>query len=104
VGTYYVAHKIDQPTATTMLSNLGVPAGQVDQLITGWTIDRNANLKLLTPAQITDAFEYEILSQDEAQASLEADGYTPFDAWTLLSIKAKNPLPGQPAPGPPPVR
>ena len=104
IGTYYIAHKIDQATAQTMLTNLGLPADQIAQYITGWTIDRQANVKLLTPAQIADLWEIGALTQDEAQASLEADGYTPLDAWAVLSIKAKQPLPNKPAAGPTPIQ
>ena len=103
IGTYFIAKKIDEPTARTQLANLGLPAAQVGQLLTGWAIDRAANLKRLTPAQITSAWQYGVLTQAEAQASLEADGYTPFDAYTLLSIKEKAALPNPPPRGPPPV-
>lgn len=104
IGNYYIARKIDQATAQSMLAQLGLPNDQITQYLTGWTIDRTANVKLLTPAQIADAFEYLIMDQATAQTSLEADGYTPYDAWTLLSIKAKQALPNQPAPGPPPIQ
>jgi hypothetical protein len=104
IGTYYIAYKIDEATARTMLTNLGLPADQVDQYLTGWTIDRQANVRLLTPAQIAEAWEYGVFTQDDAQLSLEQYGYTPFDAYTLLSIKAKIPLPNPPARGPAPVR
>lgn len=104
VATYYIAHKIDDATATTMLNGLGLPATQIAGLIQGWKIDRQANIKRLTPAQVTSAWEIGVLTQDEAQASIEADGYTPFDAWTLLSIKHKSPLPNPPPQGPPPVQ
>ena len=104
VATYYIAHKIDQTTATTMLGQLGLPADQVAHLLQGWNIDRQANVKRLTPAQITAGWADDIFTQAEAQASLEADGYTPFDAWALLSIKNKGPLPGQPPQGPPPIQ
>lgn len=104
VATYYVAHKIDQPTASTMLNGLGLPADQITHLLQGWNIDRQANVKRLTPAQITAAWSIGIMTQDEAQASLEADGYTPFDAWVLLSEKHKAPLPNPPPQGPPPIQ
>lgn len=104
VATYYIAHKIDQPTATTMLNGLGLPADQIAHLLQGWNIDRQANVKRLTPAQVTGAWAIGALTQDEAQASLEADGYTPFDAWVLLSIKHKTPLPNPPPMGPPPIQ
>lgn len=103
VGTYFISRHIDEATARTLLNNLGLPAAQVDQLITGWTVDRAANVKRLTPAQIASAWDYGVLTQDQAQASLEADGYTPYDAWVILSDKAKQPLPNPPPQGPPPV-
>jgi hypothetical protein len=104
IGTYYISKKIDDATARSLLAQLGLPGAQIDQLMEGWAIDRAANLKLLTPAQIATAYKYDILSQDQALASLEADGYTPFDAWVLLSNGVHAPIPGQPAPGPPPIR
>lgn len=104
IAGYYIAHKIDRATATTMLSALGLPADQSAALLAGWDIDRQANVRRLTPAQITSGWEFEIFTQDEAQASLEADGYTPFDAWALLSIKNKAALPNPPPQGPPPVQ
>jgi hypothetical protein len=104
VASYYIAHKIDQPTASTMLAGLGLPPEQITHLLQGWNIDRQANVKRLTPAQITDLWKIGAFTQDEAQTSLEADGYTPFDAWGLLSIKNKAPLPNPPAQGPPPIQ
>lgn len=104
VASYYIAHKIDQPTASTMLAGLGLPTDQITHLIQGWNIDRQANVKRLTPAQIVSAWEYKVFDQATAQASLEADGYTPYDAYVLLSIKAKNPLPNPPPQGPPPIQ
>lgn len=103
VGSYFISRHIDEATARTLLANLGLPGAQIDQLIAGWTIDRTANVKRLTPAQIASAWDYGVLTQDQAQASLEADGYTPYDAWVILSDKAKQPLPNPPPQGPPPV-
>jgi hypothetical protein len=104
IGSYYTSYKIDEATARTMLNSLGLPAAQVDQLIQGWTIDRQANVKRLTPAQVTGAFHWGVLTEAQAMAALEADGYTPFDAWVLLSERQHTPLPNPPAPGPAPVR
>jgi hypothetical protein len=104
IGTYYISRKLDDPTARSLLAQLGLPGAQIDQLMEGWAVDRAANLKLLTPAQVVAAYKYAVLTEDQAVASLEADGYTPFDAWVLLSNGVKAPLPNQPAPGPPPIR
>lgn len=104
IKAIYIAHRIDRTTAASMLGQLGLPAAQIDQYLTAWDIDRLANVKRLTPAQIVNAWYYTIMDQAEAQASLEADGYTPFDAWVLLSERNKAPLPNQPPPGPAPVQ
>lgn len=97
VRGYYVSHKIDRANAASALGNLGLDAGSVQALLAGWDIDRSANVRVLTPAQIADAWEYGIFTQAEAQAELGYLGYTPLDAWTVLSIKAKQPLPGKPS-------
>lgn len=100
---YYIARKIDEQTTTAALAALKVPADAAAQYITGWRIDRDANVKLLTEAQVADAWLLGILDDGQAQSSLQALGYTPFDAWVILSLKKKQPLPGAPAPGPNPL-
>ena len=104
IGSYYIGKHIDQPTARTLLAQLGLPAAQVDQLVTGWTIDRSATLQHLTPAQIATAVEYGVLTEAEGFTMLEALGYTPFDAWVIMSNRAHAPLPNRPAAGPQPVQ
>lgn len=101
--TLYVDHKIDGPTVIAALGQLGVPGSQQQHLLQTWTLESGANVKILTETQIVDAWSYNILSQDEAMSELEGIGYTPLDAWTLLSNKNKGPLPGKPAAGPNPL-
>ena len=100
VRTLYAARKITQATAKDSLIALGIPLNTVQQVIATWEIENSIQVKVLTEAQIADAFEAQLLSQDEALTELENIGYTPFDAWVILSIKAKTPLPGKPATGP----
>jgi hypothetical protein len=100
VETAYLAHKVDRANALTMLASLGVDSASANSLLVGWDVDKAANVKVLTPAQITSAWEYEVYTEAQAQAELENLGYTPYDAWTLLSIKAKQPLPNPPPFGP----
>jgi len=95
--TLYTARKITEQTARDSLTRLQVPGGAIDGLITTWNIVASANVKTLTEAQIVDAWAEQVITQDQAQNELEALGYTPFDAWVLLSVKNKGPLPGQPA-------
>ena len=100
IGTFYIGHKIDRANALTMLANLGVDAASAASKVDAWDVERAANVRVLTPAQIADAWEYQILDEAEAMTELGILGFTPLDAWTVLSIKAKQPLPNKPAGGP----
>lgn len=104
IGTYFVAHKISAAEATAALARLGVAGPQADALLANWQIEQGSNVKVLTPAQVVDAWYYKVYTQDQAQTELEGLGYTPYDAWTLLSIKNKGALPNPPAQGPPPIQ
>jgi hypothetical protein len=97
VGTLYVGHKITRQAANAAVLALGVSPAHAANLLATWDLESSNNVRLLTPAQIVDAWNYGVYDQPTAQAKLEAEGYTPFDAWTLLSIKAETPLPGRPA-------
>lgn len=103
VRTLYVGHKITGAVAQSILTELAVPADQIPGIVRTWKLEASVNVKQLTEAQIVDAYAIKLLSQSEAQSELEAIGYTPRDAWVLLSIKAKGKLPGEPATGPAPV-
>lgn len=96
LATLFTGRKISVATATDALSKLGISATAVDQIIQDWELQAAANVKTLTEAQIVDAFYYQIIDQPAAMNALEAIGYTPYDAWTVLSIKIKAPLPGMP--------
>lgn len=104
IGNYFMAHKIEANTASAQLGQLGVPPDRITELLTEWNIDRTANVKILSPAQIETAVHYEVITIDEGLGELERLGYTPYDAWILLSNRAHGPLPNQPPPGPPPVQ
>lgn len=90
----YIAYKINDAAVKSALATLEVPASQAEQLIKTWTLERGANVKTLTAAEITDAWYYELMTPAEAQAELEALGYTPHDAGLLLEIKNKGHITG----------
>lgn len=100
VHTLYVNRKIDKAGAVGALNSLHVPAAQVDQLLSTWDIERFTNVKVLSQGEIASAFFYKILGQDEAMAELVAIGFTPLDAWIILSVRTHNPLPNKPPAGP----
>lgn len=96
IATLFTGRKISAATARDSLTKLGVSVVAVDQIIGDWEIQAAANVKVLTETQIIDAWYYGVIDQAEAINDLGAVGYTPYDAWVLLSNKAKTPLPGRP--------
>lgn len=104
IGTLYAARKITAQTAKNSLVTLQVPPAAIDDIMATWQLENSISVKLLTESQIVDAWALGIMDQGSAETELGNIGYTPYDAWVLLSIKAKAPLPGQPAPGPAPAQ
>lgn len=102
VGSLYAARKITVETAKQSLLSLQVPAAAVQEILTVWQLENSINVKLLTQSEIVNAVEYGIMTAEEGITELTNIGYTPYDSWVLLSIKAKAPLDGKPAPGPAP--
>lgn len=100
VRTYYLARKITDNQAVTALDSLEVPSAQRAELMAAWQVERGSNVKLLTEAQITDAWYYQIIDDDTAIGQLEAIGYTPYDAWVILSVKQKSAIGPPPEQGP----
>lgn len=94
--TLFSARKIGLETARSALLKLQIPAATVDATLNDWVLQAAVTVKTLTEAQVVDAWYYNALSDAEAIELLGAIGYTPFDAWVVLSIKAKGPLPGKP--------
>ena len=99
VHTLYVNHKLEKSAASTTLDALRVPSSQRDDLLTTWDIERSANLRVLTAAEIASAFNFGVLDQDTAIQELVKIGYVPFDAWVLLSTRKHTRLPNPPAGG-----
>jgi hypothetical protein len=105
IRSLYVGHKLDRPAAMAILAQLDVPPDNVTDLLSIWDLEEAANVRPLTPAQVAAALRATFIDQATAQAMLEGQGYQPFDAWLLLSLAAKQALPGRPAPSaitPPP--
>lgn len=96
IATLFVGRKISIQTAKDALTRLQIDAKAAEDLIADWELQAAANVKLLTEAQIVDAWYLTIMTQAEAVNALGAIGYTEYDAWVLLSNKAKGPLPGKP--------
>lgn len=102
VRSLYAARKIPQETARAALDGLGIPSEAAAEMVATWHLENSINVRVLTEAQIVSAWELKILTEQEAMTELGNIGYTPFDAWVLLSIKAKAPQSGRPEVGPAP--
>ena len=96
IAQLYTGRKIGEPTAKSALLALKIPVSTVDTILADWTEQARANVRTLTPTQVVDAWYYKIIDQVEAMTELEAIGYTRYDAWVVLSNKAKSPLPDKP--------
>jgi hypothetical protein len=99
VRAVYVAHKITRAEALAALDDLRVPHQQRDELVATWDIEAQVNVKTLSAAEIASALYYGIVDQATAMAELGAIGYTPLDAWILLSVRLHKPLPDRPGSG-----
>lgn len=96
IAQLYTGRKIGADTAKRTLLTLKIPAGTVDVILDNWTEQARAAVRTLTPGQVVDAWYYKLIDQAEALTELQAIGYTPYDAWVLLSLKAKAPLADKP--------
>ena len=96
VATLYQSRKITREAATTALTTLKVDPAAIPEVIADWDAVAGINVRVLTEAQIVDAWFLEIIDQGTAEQELQNIGYTPYDAWVLLSIKNKSALPNPP--------
>lgn len=85
IRSKYIAHHIDKSQASGLLDALGIPHQQRDAALQIWQIEHDANVRLLTPAQIIKARAMGLITTDaDALDRLEALGYSPGDANLLL--------------------
>lgn len=97
IQALYQARKIDATTATNDLTALGLPQSQVTELLAVWDLETTATVRTLSAAQLAEAVGYGVIDQATGQLAIEALGYTPLDAWILMSNSNKGPLPNMPA-------
>lgn len=86
IHTLYVSHHIDDTTASNALDLLHIPASQRDDLMGLWQLEREANVKLLTPAEISKAVKLTYFTPEEGITRLVRLGYSQDDASLLISF------------------
>jgi hypothetical protein len=91
VHSLYVAFRLDRSDAGATLDRLSVPSGQVKELIHIWDLERQANQKDLTKAEIVSAYGHEIFTLREAMDRLAGIGYSGADAAVILAEHAPAP-------------
>lgn len=84
VRSKYVSRHIDKSTASGLLDAIGIPHQQRDSMLQVWQIEHDANVRLLTPAQIVKAGTLGIFTADQVSTKLEALGYSSEDADALI--------------------
>jgi SOS response regulatory protein OraA/RecX len=108
IRAMYTGRKITESRAQHDLNELGIPSDMVDKLMEDWKLILDVDVKLLTPAQVVDAWFMGLMAQGDPAANtqlalkyLEMLGYSDGDAMTLLEIKNKGPLTDDSSPSPP---
>lgn len=89
----YVAHHIDQSTASAALDHAGVPADQRDHLLALWTEQRAENTRQLTPAVLVKGVKGGALSFTDFLAYMSQLGYSDKDAQLYAAIESIGPTP-----------
>lgn len=102
VRSLYASRKITLATVKQALKDIGIDGTAIEGIVDAWQVENSISVKVLTETQIADAFEAGFLTEQEAFNELGNIGYTPFDAWLILSLKAKVELPNKPKQGPAP--
>lgn len=85
VRSKFVAHKITDVEASSLLDQLGVPADMRDHAIELWRLEREANQAELTQAQVVRAWKRGVIDDSEATGRLLRLGYDQREAQILMA-------------------
>jgi hypothetical protein len=80
----YIARHIDESEASNLLDKIHLPSSQRDLLLDYWAVDRAAQTKTLTEAQIIAANKLGLIPDADAEKRLISLGYNLEDARILL--------------------
>jgi hypothetical protein len=90
VETYFKKGFIDENTARTRLSALGLLAGEVDVLLVTWTPVVKVRAERATKAELEAFFKAKIVSEGEYVLELKSLGYADkYIYWNLLAVKGE---------------
>jgi Ni,Fe-hydrogenase III small subunit len=78
--TLYVRRRIDKVAVSSALDTLGIPAGQRDDLLTLWDLERTADTPDLTTAQWQGLFRRNVIDEDRFTAEMLKKGWSDEEA------------------------
>jgi len=96
IATLYTGRKINATQAKAGLEGLGMPARQIDSLLTTLTHQRESEVLVPTPAQVETGYHYGVIDYGTAHSMLTGMGYDSWSAWFVLSARQHGPLPDEP--------
>lgn len=86
IRSKYISRHIDKSVASGLLDAIGIPATNRDQELQLWEIERNANVRLLTPAEVAKAVKNGDITQQDGLDYLMNLGYSQADATLRLVL------------------
>jgi hypothetical protein len=92
IGRQVVTRKITMSAANDSLAAMGVPAATVKIMLQDWAIALQSEVSDISASQVATAVYYGVESLGDGYNDLLALGYTPYDAWRLLSIRMHAPV------------
>jgi hypothetical protein len=99
IRAQYISGKITQQQASANLDALQISAAMRDRLFDDWNLELEAQVKLLSEAQVVDAWFMNLFERNDPAANTQLAlsyltrlGYSGPDATILLEIKNKGPL------------
>lgn len=93
VRSQYRARHISEAEAVTYLNDLKIPVAQRELYLEVWNIERAADKKTLTPAQVVAANKKGLINDTNAESRLIQHGYTHEDAQILLDLEKGRTVP-----------
>lgn len=93
IGRSVIAGKVSTTDAVKHLEKFGIPEAEAAGLLQEWETAKALSVPDLTAAQIASAVYYGVETPDDGMFDLLALGYTPYNAWRMLSLRLHAPIP-----------
>ncbi len=96
VARQYVAHKVTGAAALNDLQALGLQPEQANLIMQTLSVQRAGMVSTLTAGEIADLYYYSIADEATCMQMLQNLGYSAWDAWAIISIRAHGKQPNEP--------